>query len=941
MSKPPVKKILPSGQPPPPQPMQPHTGTGTGVQRAVLRVNRACTSCRKHKMRCEGADHPPCARCRSSGIECVFESIKKEHALDSVAVERLGALEREFRSMQGTMREILGAIRGQGQGGNANGNGNGNLGGAGSAGNGTGSSPPQLSHAASSNSNPSPAAGTELAAHLSPIYTHTPSPPHSHSQGMTNHHPHSHTHSHLSQSHHPLPQAQGHHPHPHAHPHTAFQVHSPSFLNGGSHVSPSSAHSVSHSGSTINTHAHHPPLVHNFLPSPDIADLHSAHAHSHAHAHAHARSPGRRRTGDQFKSIPTSAATSDDEGELPGKAFLAPIEVLSDLATAAAAQAGNPSPEESGPNPKKRKLNDGRPLPGGEDGSVEGWDGGRDRGRGGESERGRERERERREGRDVVDKGIVTEEEARELYRIYFSGCYRFLAVFNPEIDTFPSLRQRSPFVLCSILMVASRVRDGGSPPSRVHTELFQEASNLARDTLFSQPQGVECVQAMLLLAGWSSKTGWLAAGHGIRMGMEIGMHKALPRLAAKMRSGRHDPSPDPKTSLDAALVSQARTWLGLFVFELQIGRGTGRPAMIRGDKSISDARVLLTHPCGILTDARLVSTCELLVIQARIHEMLDEERDYDKVVTILREGEREIDDWHTEWDFIMSEKHPDAAGFFRSSAQIQRMYAVLFMHSVALRELRTVLDAKEHPQMHEVMMTAVHNARGCIEICLEAPEYREGLRYAVTYTHTSAAFAAAFLLRFARLFPHEVDIEDSIRMVESLIRLFSESEPIPLNQTSSSLSLIHAFLVPAARFVSPLRQMVEYTHKRWEELKSGIDLPSSLRIAPTPPSHFTNDFQSIMNPPPPPPPSAAPASAPVFDAGMSMFPVDPNSSTMEWAAAVNMLDGFGLPPSMSTNGGSLGWLPNSILGDLAVPPSATEADGNLRDWNLQFAFDV
>lgn len=96
---------------------------------------------------------------------------------------------------------------------------------------------------------------------------------------------------------------------------------------------------------------------------------------------------------------------------------------------------------------------------------------------------------------------------------------------------------------------------------------------------------------------------------------------------------------------------------------------------------------------------------------------------------------------------------------------------------------------------MHDVMMTAVHNARGCIEICLEAPEYREGLRYgmpstsaftiprsdqrwrtAVTYTQTSAAFAAAFLLRFARLFPQDVDIEDSIRMVESLIRVFSES---------------------------------------------------------------------------------------------------------------------------------------------------------------------
>ncbi|ORY92965.1 hypothetical protein BCR35DRAFT_298595 [Leucosporidium creatinivorum] len=37
------------------------------------RTSRACLACRKQKMRCEGADDPPCKRCTNQKLECVFE----------------------------------------------------------------------------------------------------------------------------------------------------------------------------------------------------------------------------------------------------------------------------------------------------------------------------------------------------------------------------------------------------------------------------------------------------------------------------------------------------------------------------------------------------------------------------------------------------------------------------------------------------------------------------------------------------------------------------------------------------------------------------------------------------------------------------------------------------------------------------------------------------
>ncbi|KAM0752863.1 hypothetical protein T439DRAFT_184423 [Meredithblackwellia eburnea MCA 4105] len=41
------------------------------------RTSRACLACRKLKTRCDGADDPPCKRCRTGGHECIFVESKR------------------------------------------------------------------------------------------------------------------------------------------------------------------------------------------------------------------------------------------------------------------------------------------------------------------------------------------------------------------------------------------------------------------------------------------------------------------------------------------------------------------------------------------------------------------------------------------------------------------------------------------------------------------------------------------------------------------------------------------------------------------------------------------------------------------------------------------------------------------------------------------------
>ena len=194
----------------------------------------------------------------------------------------------------------------------------------------------------------------------------------------------------------------------------------------------------------------------------------------------------------------------------------------------------------------------------------------------------------------------------------------------------------------------------------------------------------------MLLLAGWSHSTsgaGWLMAGHAIRCAVQLGVHKALPRLErrkARQAAAVSSPGPpgadtptafagmdvEPSTGHeneaknDKALITSVRTWLALYVFgvlcylellptrfsyfplfrvpvraldtrlysyltdwdfpPLRISFGTGRPAMMKADQSILSARdILLGHPLSTATDSRLVSTCELLTIQGKINDAL------------------------------------------------------------------------------------------------------------------------------------------------------------------------------------------------------------------------------------------------------------------------------------------------------------------------------
>ncbi|KAL1748643.1 hypothetical protein HDZ31DRAFT_79510 [Schizophyllum fasciatum] len=427
--------------------------------------------------------------------------------------------------------------------------------------------------------------------------------------------------------------------------------------------------------------------------------------------------------------VPSTAPSSDDESEdtLPRSSLNAPIEALQGLANAAAEAAAVPS---AAPRVKKRKR--AEPIP-------------------------------RNAFPHVVEKGLVSDQEARELYNIFFSGCHLFIPLFDPMYDTYESLMERTPWTFDAILAVAGKIRSGNGPLSPTFYKCLEEAQGIARSSLFGPVVRKEAVQGMLLLAAWSTN-GWLPSGHAMRMALDLGLHRALEKLADDSKKRTEEEERD--------LVVSARIWLCLYWFDHQMSLGTGRPIVLRDENSIRHCRVLLKHPMASPTDVRLVALVELVAQKTQIYETLAPMNEVNHgTLSFIRRANVALDKWWEECNELHRQSMDEHSLLHKILAG-ELHYAKLWLVCVALRG---VSWDKMPFEQRELAFSAKDAASTCLHIFLSSPEYRAALRYAVHDSLVTAAFSGLFLLKMANLFPGELDLVQIITQVEQLSQLLSD----------------------------------------------------------------------------------------------------------------------------------------------------------------------
>ncbi|KAF8560210.1 hypothetical protein OG21DRAFT_1530421 [Imleria badia] len=716
-------------------------------------------------MRCEGADNPPCRRCRHAGLECLFEKPSREATLTGEAgLERIRTLETHVSdirmtqaAIQNTLLEIVAHLRGTAPF--------------------THRSPSTFSqgHYTQSPTIPSvaspPVSATPNGSHIGDPSIHhgppTPTAYHTSNPPILN----------------PPPRdvrPAGPQP-PHAQP-TVGAFYSPRLAS--SYTNPATAQPFASfapsSGAVL------PPFSSiGVIPVQGPSTVRYLDHSQRAHRSKQYQVPvpvGAKRTfppSSDVTSADSSDIDDDDNGELPASGLVAPWEVLRGLADVAIERAAKesgeassepqsrtrtPSPERQSRPMKRRKIRHKLPR-----GMV---------------------------FPDVVTQDLVPEHEARELFRIFYAGCSTFLPVFDSRVDTFDALHHRSPFAVDAICMVGARVRDGGGTPSETYNRCLDAVQNISRATLFSPVTRMEAIQAMILVSGWSDN-GWLSGGHAVRMAMELSLHKAWPKLLRRMQNRTKGTD----GSEDRDLVIGSRTWFCLYLFEHQLSYGTGRPAILKDDESIWQCRLFLQHPLTIEDDMRLVSTLELMAIRESVHNKLSPlDRPVDDVTfSVLQRADSEFQNWYKTWDQAFSQKYEDAA-FYRQSLQIQQLHAELFHNATALQGINGPEDVQKMPKVQrDLAIRSIHIARQGIDITVNSPSYSEGMKYgksvyasmfvtSVHYTHATATFTASFLLRLSRLFPNDCDVQDIRLQVERLAALMSQ---IPGKRYALTLQLM------------------------------------------------------------------------------------------------------------------------------------------------------
>ncbi|KAH7916535.1 hypothetical protein BJ138DRAFT_1074936 [Hygrophoropsis aurantiaca] len=478
--------------------------------------------------------------------------------------------------------------------------------------------------------------------------------------------------------------------------------------------------------------------------------------------------------------VPSTAPSSDDESEdtLPRATLNAPIEALQGLANAAAEAAAAPS---SSPRVKKRKR--AEPIP-------------------------------RNAFPHVIEKGLVSENEARELYHIFFAGCHLFIPLFDPNYDTFESLMERTPWTFDAILAVASKIRSGNGPLSPTFYKCLEEAQGIARSSLFGPVVRKEAVMGMLLLAAWSTN-GWLPSGHAMRMALDLGLNRALEKLAEDTGKKRTEDE-------ERDLVVSARIWLCLYWFDHQMSLGTGRPIVLRDENSIRHCRLLLAHPMASPTDVRLVSQVELIAQKTQIYETLAPLNGQvnHNTLAFIRRANVALDKWWADCDDLHRQTM-DEDSLLRKILAGELHYAKLWLVCVALRG---VSWDKMPFEQRELAFQAKDAAFNCLSIFLNSASYRAALRYAVHDSLVTAAFSGLFLLKMANLFPAELDLAAIAAQVEQLAQLLSD--------------------VAAERYALTLRIMLANLRRKVGML-SGLTAP----LTALPPPHMTDGINYVENP--------------------------------------------------------------------------------------------
>ncbi|KAJ6183698.1 transcriptional regulator family: Fungal Specific TF [Penicillium mononematosum] len=381
---------------------------------------------------------------------------------------------------------------------------------------------------------------------------------------------------------------------------------------------------------------------------------------------------------------------------------------------------------------------------------------------------------------DFIDKGLITLECAVSYFNTFFGGCDRYIPIFDPQYDTFDSIRSRSSILLNAICAIGCMVetRSGGSISDLLHAELKRWMNVIIQN---KELNCLESVQAMLVVACYSAERS-LILSFATRMALDLELHEAFDELIQRLALQNEDMAyalPNQMFEEERALMWNARTWFGLLVLEHIFRVDGGKPPGIRLKGNVRRCRVLLSHPSSTILDLRLFSQVELNILRANVGDALGGKTSLDgqSIADYVHDMKIELDLWFDDWLRIIescvaaAEEKPSLLVALR----VQKCWAEMMLNCKALRSMGVENVAAMSTTERTILLTAKASARRHLRLIIADPDfYLAKLRYAMDFVWAKCAFSFLLLLKLSRLIPerdeeHQELLEQGNRLVDEL----------------------------------------------------------------------------------------------------------------------------------------------------------------------------
>ena len=426
---------------------------------------------------------------------------------------------------------------------------------------------------------------------------------------------------------------------------------------------------------------------------------------------------------------------------------------------------------------------------------------------------------------DFIAQGVVSLQEAEDLFRHYFQGLRLYLwgGVLCPY-DSLDAVRRRSSLLTAVVLTIAALHTPGRDDALERCYGVFVSG---AYSACLSRVQSVDDIRALLLAAFYLSNLSWKLSGVAVRNATEMNLHLSFNKL---MRG--HEDHRD-----------KVRLWYVLYVCEHQLSIAYGRPPIIQEDVAIKNIEQFLDSPETNPGDIRLSAQVTLFKIltEAYIAYGSDPEQpltepDFQR----LRMFNFAIEQWRLAWQ-ARSVDSPTIGSYPSKGVVLYYHFARFQLNSLALRGLpppSAVTSETLSYDRREAANIAITAATSTLTLIFEEPDLRRAMSAVPIFTHTMIAFCATFLLKMAKTWGTAAQV----RSPESA------GEPIGLGLNFNTAQVV-SLARRSATFLAKVAENLSEKHLT-RHIVHGINLLlKQLDMMGTPSSSVENAFPAYSVP--------------------------------------------------------------------------------------------